>query len=449
MDHHDGILLVVGSGLSAYREYLMSSAARRARAAGHDLWLINGTTPTWQRPYLAGWTVTNVHDHDNLAATARKLAGTRPVVGVLCWDEPLVLPSAMIAAELEVPGLGTDGVLGCRDKDRTRRLLRAAGLAQPAHGYATSVEQARTLAASIGYPVVVKPRALGASIGVVLATDQAQLDAAYRVAADASLAGDQPYQGGALIEEYLDGPEISVDGAVVDGDHLPMYLARKQIGLEPYFEEVGHVVDAADPLLADPALRELLAVSHRVLGIGFGMTHTEVKLTARGPVIVEVNGRLGGDLIPYLGKLATGIDPGEVMVEVALGVRPRIAAGHRSVAGIRFGYPPYDCRVAAVSVPRPDPSAGIVASAAMVGPGTELRLPPGGYIARHSFVVCAAADPDSLATRLREATDRVRLEAEPLAPPPVGAPFQMPAGLLDVEDDASPEPSTDTVREER
>ncbi|MEU6020325.1 ATP-grasp domain-containing protein [Micromonospora sp. NPDC047134] len=447
MKPHDGMLLVVGSGLSVYREYLVSSASRRAREAGYDLWLINGTTPTWQRPYLAGWTVTNVHDHDNLAATARKLAATHRVVGVLCWDEPLVLPSAMIAAELGLPGLGIDGVLGCRDKHRTRQLLHAAGLTQPAHGYATSPAQARELAASIGYPVVVKPRALGASIGVVLAQDQAELDRAYQVAAQTSLAGDQPYQGGALIEEYLDGPEVSIDGVVVDGDYRPMYLARKQTGWEPYFEEIGHVVDPADPLLADPALRELLAVSHRVLGIGYGMTHTEVKLTRRGPVIVEVNGRLGGDLIPYLGKLATGIDPGEVLVEVATGNQPQFTVEHHRAAGIRFGYPPYDCRVTELSLPQPDPAAGLVSAVAMVGPGTELRLPPGGYIARHSFVVCTAADPDTCTTRLGQAIDRVRLAAEPLPPPPEGTPFQMPAGLLDVEDDGAPEPLTDAVRE--
>lgn len=445
MSEKNGMLLVIGSGLSFYREYLLSAAARRARAAGHELWLINGTTPTWQRPYIDGWTLMNVHDHDNLNATAHKLAAEQPVVGLLCWDEPLLIPGATIAEELGVPGLSVEGVLGCRDKCRSRQLLTRAGLRQPAYTYATDLDQARRAAAEIGYPVVVKPRALGASIGVVLVQDQGQLDEAFRVAVDASLAGHEPYQGGALVEEWLDGPEISVDGAVFQGEYQPMFVARKQIGLQPYFEELGHVVDAADPLLSDPELRALLVETHHALGVRDAVTHTEVKLTRHGPAVVEVNGRLGGDLIPYLGKLATGIDPGAVIVDIATGVQPDLTPSLRRVVGVRFGYPRHDCRVVSLSVPRPEiqPSddepesgqraAGLVASGAMVSPGTELRLPPGGYIARHSFVVCQAPDRDTCTKLLRDASDRVQLVAEPIGPPPPEASFQMPAGLLDVE----------------
>jgi len=432
MDAKNGVLLAIGSGLKLYREYLVRSAAARARAAGLELVLINNLRPSWQREYFTEITVVNVFDPQVLAAAGREVAARRSVVGVLCWDEPLVMGAAELAAELGVPGLSVPGVHGCRDKNRTRTRLTAAGLPQPRFEMTATVEEARAAAARIGYPVVVKPRALGASIGVVLAADRAELDAAFRVASDASLIGDEPFRGGALVESYTSGPEISVDAAVHKGEYLPMFVARKQTGLHPYFEEVGHVVDAADPLLADAALLDTLARAHRALGVEDGLTHTEVRLTGRGPVIIEVNGRLGGDLIPFLGKAATGIDPGEVLVDVATGQRPDITPTRRGAAGIRFGYPERDCLVRSVEVPTGAP--GLLTAAPMVEPGTTLRLPPGGYIARHSFVVCEADDPATCLARLDAASALVTVDAEPVEPLPPGATLEMPAGLLDVDE---------------
>lgn len=426
------VLLVIGSGLKLYREYLVRSASARARQAGHELVLINNLQPTWQHEYFAEITVVNVFDHELLARTAREIAARHNVVGVLCWDEPLVMPAAELAAEFGVPGLSIPGVQGCRDKYSARTRLTAAGLLQPGFAMTADLEQAQSAAERIGYPVVVKPRALGASMGVVLARTPEELADAFQVASGASLVGDEPFRGGAIVEEYAVGPEISVDGAVHKGEYLPMFLARKRTGSHPYFEEIGHVVDGSDPLLHDPTLIDTLARAHRVLGIEDGVTHAEVRLTDRGPLIIEINGRVGGDLIPFLGKIATGVDPGEVMVDVALGQRPDISRSAQGAVGIRFGYPDHDCLVRSVQVPQQAP--GLVTAAPMVEPGTTLRLPPGGYIARHSFVVCRADDPQACEARLDEASALVMVDAEPVAPKPPGSVLEMPAGLLDVDE---------------
>ncbi|WP_410670881.1 ATP-grasp domain-containing protein [Amycolatopsis sp. cmx-4-68] len=432
MNPNPGALFVIGSGLKLYREYLVRTVAARARESGLRLVLINNLKPTWQHEYFDDITVVNVFDHALLAETARELASRYTVAGVLCWDEPLVMPAAELAAEFGVPGLSIPGVHGCRDKHSCRVRLTAAGLPQPGFHLAADLGDARAAAARIGYPVIVKPRALGASMGVSLARDEQELDAAYRVAHEASLVGDEPYRGGAIVEGFADGPEISIDGAVHKGEYLPMFVARKSTGLPPFFEETGHLVDAADPLLRDEDLLGVLAGAHRVLGIENGITHTEVRLTARGPVIIEVNGRLGGDLIPFLGRTATGIDPGSVLFDVATGQRPDVTPTRSEVAGIRFGYPDHDCVVHSVEVPGAGP--GLVTASAMVEPGTTLRLPPGGYIARHSFVVCQAPDPQTCLDRLEHAASLVAVEAVEIEPPPAGSTLEMPAGLLDVDE---------------
>ncbi|MFI5775960.1 ATP-grasp domain-containing protein [Nocardia sp. NPDC051570] len=424
-------LLAIGSGLQLYREYLVRSVHSRARAHGLDLVLLNNIEATWQRDYFDDITVANLFDHTILAERGREIAARRRIVGVMCWDEPLVQPAADLAEELGVPGLSADGVRGCRDKNRTRSVLTAAGMLQPRFALTHSVAEARAAAASIGYPVVVKPQALGASMGVVLAANEGELDAAFGIAAGASAIGDEPYKGTALVEEFAIGPEISVDAAVYKGEYTPMFLARKRTGLEPYFEEVGHIVDADDPLLRDEALIGTLARAHRELGVDNGITHSEVRLTERGPLIIEINGRLGGDLIPFLGKTATGIDPGEVLVDISSGRRPTLSPTRNAVAGIRFGYPEHDCRVRSVTVP--EHAQGLVTAAAMVEPGADLRLPPGGYIARHSFVVCEASDPQRCDELLDAAADLVVLDGEPLEPLAAGETFTLPSGLLDAD----------------
>jgi hypothetical protein len=218
-----------------------------------------------------------------------------------------------------------------------------------------------------------------------------------------------------LLEEYLTGPEISVDAAMFEGDYLPFFLARKWVGAEPYFEEVGHLVTGNDPLLADEKLMLMLADAHRALGWQHGMTHAEVKLTPHGPVVVEINGRLGGDLIPLIGQLATGIDPSQVAIDVATGIRPMLKPTRSETVGIRFLYPAADCRVRQATVPRPDDVPGLYKSIVLTEPGTELRLPPRGYVSRYGYLIARGYDAHRCEEVLDVAAGLAWCNGEPLS----------------------------------
>lgn len=407
----DDVVILLNSGHPRYREYLMEGASRR-----RPLWLIDVHPPTWQHPYVAGGDVVElldevrfIPDEEHLLPTALRVAQTRGVSGIFTYEELLVGATARIAERLGVPGLTAAGAERCRDKFLTRQALTAAGLPQPRVALAATAQEASEAAAAIGYPVVLKPRGMGASVGVVRADSAAGLLAGFEVAESASRSGPLAYEGDVLIEEMVSGPEISVDGAVMPDGYIPFCLARKELGPVPYFEEVGHLVSAEDPLLRDAELLRVLREAHRALGLGYGITHTEVRLTRRGPVIIEVNARLGGDLIPYLGKLATGVDPGGIAVDVALGIRPEVISSNKGCAGVRFLYPPIDCRVTRISVPEPGTVPGLVAAHAMAGQGDALRLPPRAHIGRYACVVCTAKDPATCAARLTQAAERVSL----------------------------------------
>jgi biotin carboxylase len=324
-------LLLVGTGGRAYREYLLA-----ALGATHDVHLLLGAEPSWERAHVTGWTVLDMADTvgaDAMIAAARAL--DPPPDGVLSWDEARVLQVAKIAAALGLPGGDPAAVLRCRDKRQTRAALAAAGVPQPAWAAAATVDEALAAADRIGWPVVVKPPAMAASLGVVRVDGPDELTARFGFARDTTLPGAWRYPD-VLVEELLTGPEISVDCAVHRGRVHPLCVARKEVGYPPYFEEVGHVVDGADPLLTDPELLAVVQDAHTALGFTDGMTHTEFKLTPAGPRLVEVNARLGGDLIPYLGLRATGVDPGAAAAAVACGRPPELAADRNLVAAVRF-----------------------------------------------------------------------------------------------------------------
>ena len=423
----EGVMLLIGSGWRPYREYLLQGFARHS-----PLWLIDGQPATWQLPYLVGSSVVGLLDEQRVVAdrqglldAALEVAQHCKVTGVLTYEELLVTATAYVAERLGVRGLTVAGAENCRDKSRSRAALAQAGIAQPGYALVRELAEALEAADRIGYPVVSKPRGMGASIGVAQADDPDGLRAAFEVAERARRAGPPAYEDGVLIEELVNGPEISIDGAIFGGEYRPFCVARKHLGVPPYFEEIGHLVDAADPLASDPELRQLLSDAHRALGVPDGVTHTEVRLTDRGPVIIEVNARLGGDLIPYLGKLATGVDPGLVAAQVAAGAVPSLEATSQQCAGIRFLYPPQDCRVLEVTVPEPGSVPGLREARAIVQPGAELRLPPSTHLCRHAYVLAVAPGPAECEAALDQAAALVGLRYEPLdqAQPYTGRPW--------------------------
>lgn len=336
-DEQRPLLLVLGTGSRNYREYLLASISTRYR-----IHLLLGAEPTWEQDYVTSCTVLTqmgeTIDATEMIAAARALAADRRVSGVLTWDEARVLQAAKVAAALGLPGGDPQMALRCRDKHLTREALAAAGVAQPRSVLVSTLEAAQEAALGIGYPVVLKPRAMAASLGTVLVGSPAELTVRFPFARDTTVPGAWRYDAGVLIEEYVDGPEVSIDSAVHRGRVWPMFVARKEVGYPPYFEETGHLVNADDPLLTDPDILRYLQDTHTALGFTDGMTHTEIKLTQAGPKLIEVNARLGGDMIPYLGLRATGMDPGLAAAAVACGQHPQIQQDRSLVGGVRFFY---------------------------------------------------------------------------------------------------------------
>ena len=393
-------LLVVSSGDRTYREYVLRAAAREYR-----LWLVQPDPVTWQAPYLVGHSTVDTSDPSAVAEVARE----QGVAGILCYDEMRVEQAATAAHALGLPSSSPEAVAACRDKWRTRELLAAAGLGVGSVAVA-DVASAEKAAAELGYPVVVKPRNQGASRGVRLVLHNGQLASAVTGALAETWPGVPVPPLPVLVEEYLDGPEISVDSLVHRGIVHPVVIARKRTGYAPAFEEVGHDIDAADPLYDDEQLRDVLTRAHAALGFDHGVTHTELRLTATGPRVVEVNARLGGDLIPYAGMLATGVDLAAAAARLACDVFTPPQRRTAGCAAVRFLYPDADCQVASITVDRSGLPPEVDTAAPVAVPGERLRLPPRGFAERYAVLIAAGERPDHLESALSRGAECVHLE---------------------------------------
>jgi biotin carboxylase len=411
-DSEKPLLLLIGSSARRSREFILETVSRR-----YALWLLQPTEVTWERPYVAGNTVVDNTDPGQLVAASREVAAAHRVSGVFCYDEGLVHPAACVSRELGLPGNPPECIAACRDKNATRLAAERAGVPQPVSMGVCSLREAEEAAEKIGYPVVLKPRGLAGSMGVRRADRAGEVGSAYAAASAASYPGVPVFEMSVLVEEFVSGPEISVDAVLFDGECVPLVVARKHVGLAPFFEEVGHDVDGGDRLLSDPQLLDLLRRSHSAVGFHTGVTHTEFRLTPRGPVLMEVNARLGGDMIPYLGQLTTGVDVAMAAADVAAGRRPDTRATHRRAAAITFLYPERDIEVESVTVHRDRFTPEIHGAVAMADPGAVLRLPPRGYLARYGRVIALTETAERARAALAGASRIVELKGRPVEGP--------------------------------
>lgn len=407
-------IALISSGAEHYRKYLLEQLSE-----AYDVWLVSDEQVTWQQPFIQGSSKVDDYEPDTLERAVADVRQIGKVAGLVCWDERYIIATADVAARLGLPSAGPQGIRGCRDKALSRALLSAAGVRQPTSKLCGGIDEAVEYARTLSFPLIVKPRGMGASIGVALVNNEAELRERYAKAYEASFQGAKDFHSGVLIEEFIEGPEISVDGRVVNGAYEPLFVARKSVGLPPHFEEVGHVVRHDDPLLYDAELRRTLTQAHYAVGFQNGITHTELKLTPEGPVIIEINGRLGGDLIPFLATLALGLQPGRLAGQIACGEandpeeRPL-----RGAAAIRFRYPEEDLTVANVILPRPVQREALEGhSASLVTFGTRLALPPSAHAARAAYSIAVGRDAQACVALSQELSDSIVIERIHDTPP--------------------------------
>lgn len=165
------------------------------------------------------------------------------------------------------------------------------------------------------YPIIVKPSDRSGSLGV---TKVETLEEYYSAI---NLAIEKSFKHEAMIEEYIEGREISVEFISYNGIHYPLQITDKVTTEAPHFVELEHHQPSS---LTEEMFCEIYEITKNALsalGVTNGASHSEYKITSEGHIaVMEIGGRMGGDFIGSdLVRLSTGYDFVRGVIEVALG----------------------------------------------------------------------------------------------------------------------------------
>lgn len=396
------LVLVVSPGDETYRGYCLEQVA-----AAYDVVLLTGTEPSWETTFIVDHVVVDLTDPAALLAAGRALAARHDLGGVVTWDEWNLVPTARLARALGLSSNSVEVMRACRNKATARTLFARHGVPSAASMKARTLLEVGLATMTLGYPAVIKPAAFAGSIGVIRVDRPEELPAAFAFASQGASRSREDTS--VLVEEYLDGPEFSVECITHRGETTAVAVTRKHLGPAPYFDEIGHTVDAADPLLAQVAPAATAAV--RALGITDGVQHVELRLVDGRPRLIEVNARIGGDMIGHLVRLATGIDLPKAAADLACGRAPDTTPARRGAAGIRMLYPDASGTLTQRQINTPfaahTPWLRQVQWIREIG--EQLLLPPDGdlFTARAGFYIVTGRNTAEVTERLDAAADEI------------------------------------------
>src|SRR6184192_2144568 len=276
---------------ATYRATAFVEAARRL---GVELTVASELPSTFEQVQPAGLVTLDFSDPERAALQATEFARRYPIAGVIGVDDDGAVVAAVIAGRLGLRGNPPAAALAARDKHVQRRELARHGVPVPRFELHGLDEDANALAAGARYPCVLKPLRLAASRGVIRADDPRGFAAAFeRLTRIVEQAG---CSRSILVEDFVPGPEVALEGLVIDGRLEVLGLFDKPDPLDgPYFEETIYVTPSRLPTPAQQALIRCGEAAVAALGVREGPIHAELRHNAQGPWLIELAARsIGG-----------------------------------------------------------------------------------------------------------------------------------------------------------
>ncbi|WP_270512531.1 ATP-grasp domain-containing protein [Holdemanella biformis] len=263
------------------------------------------------------------------AAKSHKIDG----IMTLATDMPMRTVAA-VAKEMNLIGIDEETALKATNKAEMRKALQLNNVPIPKFYVVSNKEEYKEVVKQFNVPFIVKPADSSGSRGIFEVKDIHNEDLiieAYEYCHPYSRVGD------VVVEEYMEGPEVSVETLTVNGECHVIQITDKLTTGAPHYVEMGH----SQPTMLSKEISEQISkvakAANKAIGIKNGPSHTEIIVTKEGPKIVELGARLGGDNITtHLVPLSTGVNMVECCIKIALGEIPDIKKKWNKGSAIRY-----------------------------------------------------------------------------------------------------------------
>jgi biotin carboxylase len=372
-------------------------------------------------------------DPDHAARQVAEFAAAHPIDAVVPADDQATLVAAAVCQGLSLRHNSVASVRAAGNKHTMRVLFERAGVPSPGFTLCRLDAEPEKLAGEVRYPCVVKPLELSGSRGVIRADNELEfveaverltkiVHAAVKHDAAGTRIVDEPrpstdlhpsLASHFLVEDFISGPEVALEGLVSRGILQPLALFDKPDPLEgPFFEETIYVTPSRLP----PDVQERVIDSARqaieALGLSEGPIHAEIRLGADGPSVIEVNARSIGGQCSHVLRFGTGMSLEELIISHALDadfeppLRDREPAGVMMIPILRAG------RLTEVrGIQDAELVAGIERVSITAHAGQQLLPLPEGAL-YPGFLFARAESPALVEAALREAHSRLRIVIE-------------------------------------
>jgi biotin carboxylase len=259
----------------------------------------------------------DLKDKEGLHAAARDWKERSGLDGVFTAGTDFSTSAAWVSEKLGLPGIPYESALCATDKCLMRAAFEKAGVPSPRFVCWEGQGNPRRLLRDLVYPLVVKPVDNMGARGVRRVDGSRELEEA----CDRALPLSRTSR--VIIEEFMEGRELSMDAVVHEGRVAICGVADRHIRFPPRFVEMGHTMPTDLDAATVVAAESVFSAGIRALGINNGAAKGDIKVTPAGPKVGEIAARLsGGYMSGWTFPLSSGVEVTEAAMNIALGLPP-------------------------------------------------------------------------------------------------------------------------------
>lgn len=262
----------------------------------------------------------DLKDTAALVAFAQSLKSKKGLDGVFTAATDFSFAVSMIAQACDLPGHSPEAALNATDKTRMRLCFQKSNVPSPVFfeiDADAKLEDYTQIGSKINFPVVVKPVDNMGARGCI----QVQTTDGLFEAAQTAISFSRTQR--AIIEEFITGPEFSLEAIIFNGEIYITAIAERHITFAPYFVEMGHTIPAdIDDGIAEELCR-VFKLGIRSLGLTHGVAKGDIFYHNDHAVVGEIAARLsGGYMSGWTVPYSSGLNITKAAVELSLGLQP-------------------------------------------------------------------------------------------------------------------------------
>ena len=319
-------ILIIGASI------LQLPAIKRAKELGYYVGVVDYNPQAIGVPYADEFFCVSTIDIEGVVKTAKEFAPDG--IMTLATDMPM-RSIAAACEELGLSGISRETALKATDKGEMIKAFETHGVEHPWYYIVQDKTALDAVIDKITFPCISKPTDNSGSRGVMLINNREEL------VKSVEYSSSQGRSGSVIGEEYLTGNEVSGEILTLDGEPHVLQVTDKLPTGAPHFVEMGHSQPSSLPASSVDAIKDLAKRAVKAVGVKNGPAHVEIMMTEKGPRMIELGARMGGDCITtHLVPLSTGIDMVECTIKLAcsekIDIEPKLSCG----SAIRYFHAP-------------------------------------------------------------------------------------------------------------